>query len=350
MKTEIIKIDPHQIDADKIRQAAGVIQSGGLVAFPTETVYGLGANALNSKAVEGIFKAKGRPSDNPLIVHIADKNDLFKLTCEVSPCADDLMHLFWPGPLTMVFKKSEAVPSIITAGLDTVAVRMPSHPVALALIQKAGLPIAAPSANSSGKPSPTLAKHVIEDLWGKVDIIIDAGSADVGLESTVLDTTTSPPLILRPGGITAEQLRQALGNVKIDPGVSSMGEKDIKPRSPGMKYTHYSPKADVLVIQGEPSSVVRKILQLIPEYAGQGLRIGVLATEETMDNYSGAKVISCGSRSNPGTIASNLFRVLREFDEENTDIVLAEAVDSEGIGLAIMNRLNKAAGYNIIKA
>lgn len=349
MKTEIIKLDLDYMDMDKIDHAAGILKSGGLVAFPTETVYGLGANALDETAVKKIFEAKGRPSDNPLIVHISSKNEVDRLVRSIPANAEKLMNTFWPGPLTLVLDKSGLVPQVITAGLDTVAVRVPSHPAALALIKAAGLPIAAPSANTSGKPSPTLAEHVIEDLTGKVDVIIDAGNSTVGLESTVLDVTVDPAVILRPGGITPEQLEQVLGIVGIEPALSGKMDKDIKPRSPGVKYTHYSPKAQVIVIEGMLPGVVEKISELLREYERKGIKAGVLATEQTQGFYTGAEVISAGSRNNPETIASSLFGALREFDNRKVEVILAEAIEKTGIGLAVMNRLNKAAGYHIIK-
>lgn len=349
MKTEIIKLDINNIDADKIRYAGSVIRSGGLVAFPTETVYGLGANAMDEYSISKIFEAKGRPSDNPLIVHISDKIEINKLVKYIPANASRLMDAFWPGPLTIVMDKSDAVPSLVTAGLNTVAVRMPSHPVALALIKESGCPIAAPSANTSGKPSPTIASHVIEDLSGRVDVIIDAGNAKVGLESTVIDTTVNPPMILRPGGITPDQLKQVLCNIEIDKALWGKDAKNYQPKSPGLKYTHYSPKADVIVIEGNLSRVVEKINELIGKYKMQGLNVGVLATEQTKGYYNNAEIISSGSRYNPETIASNLFRALREFDNRNVQLILAEAINDEGIGFAVMNRLNKAAGYNIIK-
>lgn len=355
MKTEIIKIDTAVPHWDKqLEYAAQVLRSGGLVAFPTETVYGLGANALNEKAVEGIFKAKGRPSDNPLIIHIAEAKAAGYLTDAIPQAATRLMETFWPGPLTLVMPKSSRVPSIITAGLDTVAIRMPSHPIALALIKMAGVPVAAPSANSSGKPSPTLAKHVIEDLSGKVDIIIDGGSSIVGVESTVLDTTVAPPMILRPGGITREQLQQFLGEVASDPAVSSHKAHSTPPRSPGMKYRHYAPKAALLLIQGSPERVAGEISKRAELYNKEGSSIGILATDETAalyepSLYSYCKILSLGSRKNPESLASSLFRCLREFDEKGVEMILAETPDINGIGQAVLNRLIKAAGGNIIK-
>lgn len=355
MYTEIIKIDTAVPDWDKqLDHATEILRSGGLVAFPTETVYGLGANALDEKAVKNIYKAKGRPSDNPLIVHIAETNVLGDLVTTVPAAAQRLMDAFWPGPLTLVFPKSDRIPSVITAGLDTVAIRMPSHPIALALIKKAGVPVAAPSANSSGRPSPTLAKHVIEDLSGKVDVIIDGGNSKVGLESTVLDITSVPPVILRPGGVTLEQLRQILGNVGVDPAIVSGHTSATPPRSPGMKYRHYAPKAALLIIQGQNDQVVSEISRRAALYINEGTVTGILATDETKALYESSIHISCrvlslGSRLKPESLAANLFKCLREFDEKAVDVILSEMPESDGIGLAVANRLTKAAGGNIIK-
>lgn len=350
IKTEIIKIDSRNIDTDKLRYAAEVIKSGGLVAFPTETVYGLGANAFDETSVKKIFKAKGRPCDNPLIVHVAKKEDVYRLVKDIPPEASRLMDSFWPGPLTLVMNKSDAVPYAVTAGLDTVAIRMPSHPVALELIRMCRLPIAAPSANASGRPSPTSAAHVIDDLWGRIDVIIDSGNTDVGLESTVLDTTTSPYVILRPGGISPEELENVLHGISIDP--SAIAETPLQnhtPRSPGVKYSHYSPRADVVIVEGKDlSKIVGKINSLIEEYGKKGVKVGVLATDQTKNLYHVPDVISVGDRQHPEIIASNLFNALREFDRRKVDLIFAEAIETCGIGLAVMNRLNKAAGYNII--
>ncbi|NLK86387.1 MAG: threonylcarbamoyl-AMP synthase [Clostridiaceae bacterium] len=361
MKTEIIKVDTAVQDWDKqLDYAAQVLSSGGLVAFPTETVYGLGANALDQTAVEGIYRAKGRPSDNPLIVHIANTDSVKELTDSIPFVTTVLMEAFWPGPLTLVMPKSEKVPDIITAGLDTVAIRMPSHPIAAALIKKSGVPVAAPSANSSGRPSPTLVKHVIEDLKGKVDVIIDGGISNVGVESTVLDITVTPPMILRPGGVTLEQLRSVLGAVCWDPesvdmytGTSSDASL-APPRSPGMKYKHYSPNAALLLLQGDPERVAAEISKRAELYHREGTSIGILNTDETASFYEPSlhtycKIISLGSRENPETLASNLFRCLRDFDEKAVEMIMAEAPDENGIGQAVMNRLLKAAGGNIIK-
>ncbi len=355
MKTKIIKIDLSVSDWDKqLDEAAEILRSGGLVAFPTETVYGLGANALDEKAVKSIYTAKGRPSDNPLIVHISDYTALDELAGSIPAVTPQLVKEFWPGPLTLVFPRSGKIPAIITAGLDTVAIRMPSHPIALSLIRKAGIPVAAPSANSSGRPSPTLAKHVIEDLSGKVDMIIDGGNSMVGLESTVLDITAEPPVILRPGGVTQEQLRQLLGHVGMDPAITTGQSSAAIPRSPGMKYRHYAPKAPLLLVQGESEQVAAEICRRAELYLGEGTIVGILATDETKSLYDSSMHISCrmlslGSRLQPEILASNLFKCLREFDEKSVEVILGEIPESNGIGLALVNRLMKAAGGNIIK-
>lgn len=349
IKTELISIDPQNIQQDKLSCAAEIIRNGGLVAFPTETVYGLGADAMNEKAVLRIFEAKGRPSDNPLIVHVSSADEVPQLVQNIPEQARLLIDRFWPGPLTLVMKKSPAVPLSVTAGLDTVAVRMPSHPVALSLIKSAGVPIAAPSANRSGKPSPTAAAHVIEDLTGRVEAIIDAGSCNVGVESTVLDITNGKPIILRPGGVTHEQLRTVLGEVSLDPALLGKVSESVKPKSPGMKYRHYAPKAQVIVIEGDINPAADKIHELYNKYTSEGYRVGIMATDETQKLYPVPIIISAGSRKAPETIASSLFSVFREFDSLGVDIILSESVNTKGIGLAIMNRLKKAAGNNIIK-
>jgi L-threonylcarbamoyladenylate synthase len=353
VKTEILKIEPTHIDIDKINYAADVLKGGGLVVLPTETVYGLGANGLDKKAVEKIFIAKGRPSDNPLILHVAEKEQLEVLVKRVDEVSSKLIEAFWPGPLTLVMNKSEEVPQEVTSGIPTVAIRMPSHPVALSLIYAAGFPVAAPSANISGRPSPTRVEHVITDLDGKVDLIIDSGPCKVGLESTVLDISTGKPMVLRPGGIGLEDLKKVLGEVLLDAGSMENG-KGVIPKSPGMKYTHYSPKAQLRIVSGDSQNVITKIKELSCQE--EGGKIGILATDETLDQYKGIKsrdgfpitLISVGKRKDKATIAAQFFHTLRKFDEEKVEVVLAEAIDESGIGLAIMNRMNKAAGYNII--
>ncbi|HEY9062603.1 MAG TPA: L-threonylcarbamoyladenylate synthase [Pseudobacteroides sp.] len=349
MKTIIKSIDKNNIDIKDIDEAASILREGGLVAFPTETVYGLGAKALDHKAVGKIFSAKGRPSDNPLIVHVSDVDMVKGLVKEIPRLALKLMEEFWPGPLTLIMEKSSSVPEIITAGLNTVAVRMPAHPIALKVIERSGVPVAAPSANISGRPSPTEAVHVIEDLMEKVEMIIDGGSSQIGLESTVLDVTVSPPMILRPGGVTLEQLKEFVGEVDIDKAILANYQDDVKPKSPGMKYTHYSPKADVIIIEGNIKACVEKIRELAEDYVKKGVAVGILATEQTKERYTIGIVKSLGDRERPDTIASNLFKGLRCLDNEGVGVILAEAVEYGGVGLAVMNRMKKAAGYNIVK-
>ncbi|WP_148865803.1 L-threonylcarbamoyladenylate synthase [Thermosediminibacter litoriperuensis] len=345
METKLIKVNPENPEPESVNLAARVIKNGGLVAFPTETVYGLGANALDEKAAFKIYQAKQRPQDNPLIVHIHSPGELEKLVSGVPRSARILMEKFWPGPLTMVLNKSGAVPYGTTGGLDTVAVRMPRHPVALALIRESGVPIAAPSANISGRPSPTAAEDVYEDLAGRVDLILDGGPCEVGVESTVLDLTGELPVILRPGGVTREELEAVLGRVELDPGLA----EGQKPRSPGQKYRHYSPKARVLVVEGPVEAQVRKITELAEKLTAEGKKVGIMATAQTRRFYGTGCVLSVGDREAPLTISSNLFSVLRKFDRLGVEEVLAEGIPETGLGLAVMNRLRKAAGYNIIK-
>lgn len=351
MKTIVAKADLNRPDAAQIIQtAAKILREGGLVAFPTETVYGLGGNGLDSNACEKIYLAKGRPSDNPLILHIAELDELYTIVREVSPAAEKLMAAFWPGPLTMIFKKKDIVPPKATGGLDTVAVRFPNHPVARAIIRAAGLPIAAPSANSSGKPSPTRASHVEFDLSGKIDMIVDGGAAEWGLESTIVDVSGEIPMILRPGAVTKEMMEAVVGRVEIDPAILDKPAADLKPKAPGMKYTHYSPKADVVLVKGETDAVADEINRLAAAAKAQGYKTGVMATEETKDLYHADVVLSLGSRARPEEIGANLFKILRKFDFLGAEKVYSEVFSEEGEGMAIMNRLNKAAGYQTIAA
>ncbi len=350
-QTLVIKVDSQQPNIRKVQVAASIIREGGLVAFPTETVYGLGADALNPKAVLAMFKAKKRPMDNPPIVHVENKNDVYRLAEQVPPKAESLMKAFWPGPLTLVFKRSQIVPDITVAGLDTIAVRMPNHIVALSLVRESCCPIAAPSANLAGKPSPTSAKHVYDDLNGRIDAILDGGPTRIGVESTVLDLSVNPPLVLRPGGTPVEALCRILAEVKLHPFV--IAERDLpfeKIRSPGMKHKHYAPKAQVVLVEGEVSAVMATIKSLIRTYWLQDKRVGVLATAETAWAYEADVVKSLGSRRDLDSMAKNLFRFLREFDEENVDVIISESVPTKGLGLALMNRIRKASAYNIIKA
>jgi len=350
-KTLLLKVDSQKPEIAKIRIAADFIKKGGLVAFPTETVYGLGANALNQEAVLALFDAKKRPLDNPPIVHVGNPKDVCSLVKEVSPKVERLMETFWPGPLTLIFQRSEIVPDVTVAGLDTVAIRMPRHNVALALIRESGCSIAAPSANLAGKPSPTSAKHVLDDLNGRIDAVLDAGPTHIGVESTVLDVTIDPPQVLRPGGTPYEVLKRVLGKVELNPvAVAEEALPIEKARSPGMKHKHYAPNADVIVVEGELSAVVGKVKELVEFYVRKDSKAGVLATDETVGHYKADVVKSLGSRSDLPVIARNLFRLLREFDLEGVDVIIAEGIPAEGLGLAVMNRLRKASGYNIVKA
>lgn len=326
----------------QITQAADLLYNNEAVAFPTETVYGLGANALNDRAVSKIFEAKGRPADNPLIIHIADKTMISDFVEEVPEKAKQLMEAYWPGPLTIILKMKIGILSEkATAGLSTVGIRMPDHPVALALLSKTRLPIAAPSANSSGKPSPTTAKHVWDDLQGKIAGIMDGGPTGVGLESTVLDCTEEVPVILRPGGITAEQIEEVIGEITVDPALKDL---DQKPKSPGMKYRHYAPDASLMLVEGSREDIQRLVL----EKQQEGLKVGVLTTSEQESFYQADKVIACGSRENLDSVAGSLYETLRDFNSAELDLIFSEVFPNEGVGQAIMNRLTKAAGHRLI--
>ncbi|QOR66523.1 threonylcarbamoyl-AMP synthase [Cytobacillus suaedae] len=326
----------------QIQEAAKILKGNNVVAFPTETVYGLGANALSDEAVAKIFEAKGRPSDNPLIVHIATLDQLTNIAVDIPDMVQTLITHFWPGPLTLVLKKKDqSVGEKVTAGLQTVAVRMPDHPIALALLKAADLPLAAPSANLSGKPSPTSAKHVIDDLEGRIAGIIDGGATGVGLESTVLDCTEKIPVILRPGGVTKEQLEEVIGEVRMDRALLEEGQA---PKSPGMKYTHYAPKAPLVIVEGSPQF----IQSLVDKKIAQGVRVGVLTTEENKQFYNADAVLDCGLRADLQSVASKLYDVLRTFDGTNVDLIYCEWFPQDGVGQAIMNRLLKAAGNQVI--
>lgn len=325
------------------------LKDGELVAFPTETVYGLGGDALHEEAAKKIYAAKGRPSDNPLIVHIADIDALKVLADEVPQAAYDLSEAFWPGPLTMILNKSRIVPYGTTGGLDTVAIRMPSHPVAHQLIQESGVYIAAPSANISGRPSPTTAQHVIEDMDGRIAMIIDGGSCEIGLESTIVDLAGKQPLILRPGFITLEDLQKVLPQITYDPAVISRQRNDhIVAKAPGMKYRHYAPKGELTIFEGDAEKVIETINRMSKERVKQNQKVGVLATNETKDQYSYGTIKSIGSRKEEKEIAAHLFSILREFDSIGVTYIYSESFDDNSLSQAIMNRLLKAAGYQVI--
>lgn len=330
-----------------VKKAAACLREGGLVAFPTETVYGLGADALNEKASEKIYAAKGRPSDNPLIVHIADLESLNHIVEEVPKKAKILAEKFWPGPLTMIMKKTESVPKSTTGGLDTVAIRMPNHPLALSIIKAAGGYVAAPSANTSGRPSPTLAKHVLEDMNGRIDMIVDGGELAIGIESTIVDMSVDPPMILRPGYITQEMLEECIGDVLLDPTLLFLSEHQM-PKAPGMKYKHYAPKGEMKIVEGVREQVVEVINNFVSNELEKGKKVGIIATDETYSLYPKGMVRSIGSRADDRTIARNLYAILREFDEMNADCIFSESFDSGSMGQAIMNRLLKAAAHNVM--
>jgi len=342
-------IDEKNINQDIINEAGNILKNGGLVSFPTETVYGLGANALDKDAVIKIFEAKGRPQDNPLIVHISDFDEIEPLVLEIPETAKKLMEKFWPGPMTIIFKKSALIPDETSAGLDCVGIRMPSNPVARAIIKASGVPIAAPSANISGRPSPTDVESCIEDLSGKIDMIVGGEKCQVGVESTVIDCTIYPPCVLRPGGITLEMLKSVENNIYIDPAIMKKPDADFKPKAPGMKYRHYAPKAPVKIIEGDPEKTIAKINEIVQNYIDEGKKVGIIATDETMDQYKNGIVVSLGSRNDMSNIARNLFETLRSFDDKDVNLILSESFAEEGVGIAVMNRLKKAAGFDIMK-
>lgn len=331
-----------------LKKAANILKNDGLVAFPTETVYGLGANALKEDAVKKIYIAKGRPSDNPLIVHIADKNDIYPLVDSVPKTALILMNKFWPGALTIILKKSSIIPKTTSGGLDTVAIRMPSNKVALSLIKECGFPLAAPSANTSTKPSPTLANHVYNDLNGKIDMIIDGGRCDFGIESTVVEVFDNSITILRPGSITKEMLENVVENVDIDKPLLN-NNSNMLAKSPGMKYKHYAPLGDVFIIDGSINNIVSYILNSLKNDKINNIKSIVIASNETINCYSSFECLNIGSRKNLDLIAKNLFNILRECDKLNIDKIYVESFLEQGVGLAVMNRLKKAANYKIIK-
>ncbi len=379
METKIVAIDAKEPQPERIQEAARLIQRGGLVAFPTETVYGLGGDALDPEAAQKIYAAKGRPSDNPLIAHIADFGELSVLAAEIPDTARTLMRLYWPGPLTLIFKKTETVPFATTGGLDTVAVRMPSHPVARALIRAAGTPIAAPSANRSGRPSPTKASHVREDLDGHIDMLLDGGEVGIGLESTIIDVSSGEPLLLRPGFISEETLEETLGHLAVDAACMEPMASGKRPKAPGMKYRHYAPQAPMTIVHGPLAKVEKTICFHVKEALRAGKRVGILCTSESQpyyrqqlrngcpDCHMSRLIASCscafpykgaeallmlevsGPQTEPAKIAHHLYDALRSFDRAGIDIIYSESFEYGPLGGAIMNRLKKAAGYQILE-
>jgi L-threonylcarbamoyladenylate synthase len=346
METKMWTVDKavgNLITYPQITQPAEMLKQNEVIALPTETVYGLAGNAESDEAVAKIFAAKGRPGDNPLIIHIADEKQLAGFVREVPEQAEKLMEAFWPGPLTLVLDKKEGrLSELATAGLHTVAVRMPDHPVALALIEAAGLPIAAPSANLSGRPSPTTARHVADDLEGRIAGIVDGGPTGVGVESTVVDCTGEVPVILRPGGVTREQLEEVVGEVSSDPALSDPAQA---PKSPGMKYRHYAPNAPLYLVDGTAA----EIQELVDEKKREGLKVGVMTTEEKVEFYQADSIFACGRRNEPESVAEALYDTLRAFNESSVDIIFGEVFPETGVGAAIMNRLTKASGFPVIR-
>ncbi len=347
-RAKIIKMTEDQPDLKALDEAGVLLKNGGLVAFPTETVYGLGGNALDPEAARKIYAAKGRPSDNPLIVHIADMEHLAPIVREVPEAAARLASVYWPGPLTMIFWKSSLVPYETTGGLDSVAVRMPESRIARELIRRSGGYVAAPSANTSGRPSPTMASHVEEDLAERIDMILDGGMVKIGLESTIVDFTEEIPVILRPGYLNRQMLEQVLGTVRVDPGIQEENAQ-VRPKAPGMRYRHYAPRAELTIVEGPQERVAETIRQLAGEKLRQGRRVGILCAGETEATYREGKVVVLGSRSGEEEIARHLYEALRSFDAEGTEYIYSEAFDTPRMGQAIMNRLLKAAGHRVLQ-
>ena len=349
MKTIIKKTTEN----DAFSMASDILRNGGLVAFPTETVYGLGGNALDPRASEKIYAAKGRPSDNPLIVHIANRADVAELASEIPPIAEKLMDRFWPGPMTIIFNKKDIVPKETTGGLDTVAIRMPSHPDAARLIRESGVYIAAPSANASGRPSPSTAQHVEEDLSGRIDMILDGGPVDIGIESSIIDVTGDVPVILRPGFITKKDFSELIGEVYIDPAIIKP-DPTLRPKAPGMKYTHYAPKGSLTIIEDKASpaevteNVISTINRLAAEAAAEGKKAAVLTTRDQADKYSSENIILLGEGASGEEVAKHLYSALRECDDIGAELIYSESFNRDELGGAIMNRLLKAAGQKLI--
>jgi L-threonylcarbamoyladenylate synthase len=348
MKARIVQMTEEKLNREALQEAGEILKAGGLVAFPTETVYGLGGNALDPEASKKIYAAKGRPSDNPLIVHIADMASLSAIVTELPEPALRLAGEYWPGPLTMILRKSSRVPLETTGGLDTVAVRFPSNRIARELIRCAGGYVAAPSANTSGRPSPTLAAHVAEDLGDRIDMIIDGGPVEIGLESTIVDFTEERPVILRPGYLNRRMLEQVLGDVEVDPGILSE-DSHVRPKAPGMRYRHYAPQAELAIVEGPEKAVAEKIRKLVREKISGGYRVGVICAEESADQYPEGEVRCIGQRAEEETIARHLYEVLREFDASGVEYIYSESFYTPRMGQAIMNRLLKAAGHEVIR-
>lgn len=354
MNTDFIKIEKEDLYSAKGREtmakAAKRIRQGEVVAFPTETVYGLGANGMDADASAKIYEAKGRPSNNPLILHIAEFDQLEEIAQNISEDAWKIMRAFWPGPMTIVLPKKEEVPMTTTGGLSTVAIRMPSHPVARELILQSGVPIAAPSANRSGRPSPTEAIHVLEDMEGRIPMILDGGKVGIGIESTIIDMTEEKPVILRPGYITPEMVEEVVSGVTIDPAIlgGPMAE-GLKPKAPGMMYRHYAPLGDMWLVEGENENVISKINQLADEKQKEGYKVAVIGTDENIERYQADIVKSMGSRKDPAAIGANLYGTLREMDQLGVQIIYGESFGEEDFYGAIRNRILKAAGYQVLK-
>lgn len=346
METRIVQVDEKNIDKEALREAGRIIRSGGLVAFPTETVYGLGGDALNPSSSRKIYEAKGRPSDNPLIVHIARWEALAAIVKSVPEEAAKLARAYWPGPLTMIFKKSDLVPEETTGGLDTVAIRMPSHKTALNFIEEAGGYVAAPSANRSGRPSPTVARYVIQDLGGRIEMILDGGDVELGLESTIVDMTARMPTILRPGYITSQMLEQTLGRVEEDVTILR-ADSGQAPKAPGMKYRHYAPRGELTIIKGPEQKVVDYINTQLDLWRAGNKKTGVIAADATVGAYRADVCKNAGSRLDESAMARQLYRILREFDDEGVEIIYSESFEGAGVGQAVMNRLLKAAGHRV---
>lgn len=348
METKVAIIKDINTDIRFIEEAGKVIRNGGTVAFPTETVYGLGANALDDEAVRKIFIAKGRPQDNPLIIHVSTK-EILELVKDVPEVAQKIIDKFWPGPLTVILEKKDIIPNVTSANLNTIGIRMPNSEIALKLIELAERPIAAPSANISGRPSPTEVERCVEDLNGRVDYIIGGESSDIGVESTIVDCTVNPPLVLRPGGITLEMLKEINPEIELDKALKSKPNDDFKPKAPGMKYKHYAPNAHLKIIKGKNEKTIEIINEIVENYIEKGNDIAILTTNENLNKFNNGKVISLGSENDLKEIAKNLFEALRKCDDLGVQYILCQGFEENGVGLAIMNRLNKAAGYDILE-